>query len=129
MPVELYETLFLLDSNKLSADPDSVKGHLHASIEKHGGRVEVERPWDDRKLAYPIKKHMTIHVDPKWSEAVMDVARNDHATAFALRGMQEETAPTDVNPSLSENLPEGEAVAAATGGRRPRREAVAEKPE
>ncbi|HET6575723.1 MAG TPA: 30S ribosomal protein S6 [Fimbriiglobus sp.] len=162
MPVELYETLFLLDSNKLSADADAVKGQLHGTIEKHGGRVEVERPWDDRKLAYPIKKqkkgayyivyyrmdslkqhdmdrdlklneavlrYMTIHVDPKWSEAVMDVARNDHATAFALRGMQEEMAPTDVNPTLSENLPEGEAVAAATGGRRPRREPVGEKPE
>ena len=162
MPVELYETLFMLDSNKLSADPDAVRGHLHASIEKHGGHVEVERPWDDRKLAYPIKKqkkgayyivyyrmdslkqhdmdrdlklneailrYMTIHVDPKWSEAVMDVARNDHGAAFALRGMQEETSPTDVNPTLSENLPEGEAVAAATGGRRPRREPAAEKPE
>src|SRR5579885_622449 len=109
MPVELYETLFLLDSNKLSADPDAVRGHLHALLEKHGGHVEVSRPWDDRKLAYPIKKqkkgsyhivyyrmegrhqaeferdlklneavlrHLTSHVDPKWADAVMDVARN-----------------------------------------------------
>ena len=163
MPVQLYETLFLLDSTKLSADPDAVKGHLRATLEKHGAQIEVERPWDDRKLAYPIKKqkkgayyiayyrmdslkqhdmdrdlklnetvlrYMTINVDPKWADAVLDVARNEHGSAFALRGMQDETAPTDVSPNLGETLPEGEAVAAATGGRRPhRREPVAEKPE
>ncbi|SRR5581483_2354666 len=162
MPVQLYETLFLLDSNKLSADPDAVKGALHATIERHGGRIEVGRPWDDRKLAYPIKKqkkgtyyiayyrmdsakqhdmdrdlklnesvlrYLTINIDPKWADAVLDVARNETAAAFALRGMHDETAPTDVTPTLGEGLPEGEAVAAATGGRRPRREPVAEKAE
>ena len=47
MPVNTYETLFLLDSNKLAAEPDAVKGALHAAVERHGGRVEVGRPWDD----------------------------------------------------------------------------------
>jgi small subunit ribosomal protein S6 len=162
MPVQLYETLFLLDSAKLAAEPDAVKGQLHALLEKYGGQIEVGRPWDDRKLSYPIKKqkkgsyyivyyrldslkqadierdlklnenllrHMTLAIDPKWADAVMDVARNDHAAAFAIRGMQEEVSPTDANPTLGENVPEGEAVAAATGGRRPRREPVGEKPE
>ena len=162
MPVQLYETLFLLDSTKLSADPDGVRGQLQATLEKHGAQIDVARPWDDRKLAYPIHKqkkgsyhivyyhldslkqieierdlklnenllrHMTLVVDPKWAEAVMDVARNDTSAAFALRGMQDEASPTDVSPNLAEGLPEGEAVTAATGGRRPRREPVAEKPE
>ena len=88
--------------------------------------AELDR---DLKLNEAILRYMTIHVDPKWAEAVLDVARNDHAAAFALRGMTEEASPTDMNPTLSENLPEGEAVAAATGGRRPRREPAAEKPE
>ncbi len=56
MPVELYETMFLLDSAKLAAEPDAVKAQLAATIEKHGGKVDVARPWDDRKLSYPIKK-------------------------------------------------------------------------
>jgi small subunit ribosomal protein S6 len=163
MPVQLYETLFLLDSAKLAAEPDAVRGQLHTLLERYGATIDVSRPWDDRKLAYPIKKqkkgayhiiyyridslkqadierdlklnenllrHMTLLVDEKWAEAVMDAARNDHGAAFAIRGMQEEVSPTDANPALSENVPEGEAVAAATGGRRPhRREPVGEKPD
>jgi small subunit ribosomal protein S6 len=162
MPVQLYETLFLLDATKLSADPDGVRGQLQTTLEKHGAQIEVSRPWDDRKLAYPIQKqkkgsyhivyyhmdsrkqleferdlklnenllrHMTLMVDPKWAEAVMDVARNDHSAGFALRGMQDEAVPSDVSPNLAEGLPEGEAVTAATGGRRPRREPAMEKPE
>ncbi len=160
MPVELYETLFLLDSAKLAAEPDAVKAQLSATLEKHGGKVEVARPWDDRKLAYPIKKqkkgsyyivyyrmesrkqhdldrdlklnenilrYLTSHIDPKWAEAMMDVAKNDTAPAFAIRGLQDEAASTDINPNLADGI-EGEAVAAATAARRPRRE-MAEKPE
>jgi hypothetical protein len=31
---------------------------------------------------------------------MLDVARNDQAPGFALRGMQEEASPTDINPAL-----------------------------
>ena len=167
MPVNLYETLFLLDSTKLSADPDGVRGQLHATLERYGGEVAISRPWDDRKLTYPIRKqkkgsfhivyyriestkqadlerdfklnesllrHLTMVIDPKWADAVMDVAHNDHGAAFAVRGMREEAAPGDVTPNIGDNIPtEGEAVNAAIAGRRPpRREpapAAAEKPE
>jgi small subunit ribosomal protein S6 len=162
MPVQLYETLFLLDSNKLSADADGVRNHLQAGLEKYGAEIVISRPWDDRKLSYPIKnqkkgayhniyyrmdslkqlpleadlklnevvlRHLTLAVDPKWSEVVLDAARNDTSPAFAVRGMQEEAGPMDVNPNLPEGgIPEGEAVTAATAARRPRRE-MAEKPE
>jgi small subunit ribosomal protein S6 len=161
MPVELYETLFLLDAAKLAAEPDTVKGQLTATLEKHGAQVDTARPWDDRKLTYPIKKnkkgsffivyyriesrkqhdidhdlklnenilrYLTSHIDSKWADAMLDVAHNDHSTAFALRGMHEEPSPMDMNPNLGEGVPEGEAVAAAHAARRPRRE-HAEKPE
>jgi len=160
MPVELYESLFLLDSAKLAAEPDAVKAQLAATLEKHGGKIEVARPWDDRKLAYPIKKqkkgsyyivyyrmesrkqhdldrdlklnenilrYLTSHIDPKWVDAFMDSAKNDTAPAFAIRGLQDESASTDISPNLGEGM-EGEAVAAATAARRPRRD-MAEKPE
>ena len=164
MPVELYETLFILDSTKLSAEPDAVKAQLHATLERYGAEILVSRPWDDRKLTYPIKKQkkgayhaiyykvestkqreierdysinesvlrlLTSHIDPKWADAMMDVAKNDTAAAFALRGMHDEVAPGEgVSPNLADGLPMGEAVAAATGGRRPhRRDAGPEKPE
>ncbi len=163
MPVELYETLFMLDSNRLASEPDAVRGQVHATLERYGAAIEISRPWDDsRKLAYTIKKQkkasyhivyyrldtskqrdlerdfainesvlrlLTTHVDPKWADLLLDVAKNDNSPAFAVRGMQEEAGIGDVTPNLGENM-EGEAFAAATGGRRPppRRDADA-KPE
>ena len=57
MPSKLYETMFLLDPTKVSADADGVKQQLHTIIERHGGTIEVSRPWDyNHKLTYPIAK-------------------------------------------------------------------------
>lgn len=167
MPVRLYETLFLLDATKVAADSEAVKGHLHGLLERHGGTIEVTRPWDEsRKLAYPIKKqkkgyfqavyyrmdslkqaelekdlaitetvlrHLTSVIDPKWEETIMDVARNDHATAFAVRGMHEESAPADLTPNIPGVTSDGTEDGGLTperprGPRGPRRE-LAEKPE
>ena len=155
MPVELYETLFILDSTKLSSEPDAVKSQLHTTLERYGAEIIVSRPWDDRKLMYPIKKQkkgayhaiyynvestkqrdierdfainesvlrlMTSHIDPKWAEAIMDVAKNDTGLAFAIRGMQEEASSDGLMPNLDGGM-EGEAFTAAGGGRgRGRRE-------
>ncbi len=166
MPVQLYETLFLIDSTKLAIEPDAVRATLHASVEKHAGKIEVTRPWDDRKLTYPIQKQkkgsfhiiyyrlesklqseldrdfklnenllrwMTIHIPAKWEQSMLDVAHNDHGAAFYLRGIQDEPSPTDGTPILNLGeggvLPMGEAVAAATGGRRPRPRDADAKPE
>lgn len=161
MSIQLYETMFLFDSAKLAADPDAVRAQVVHGLEKHAAEIVVTRPWDDRKLAYPIHKqkkgayhivyyrlestkqaeieqdlrlnenllrHLTLVIDPKWAEAALDVAKNDTAAAFAIRGMQEEVAPGDISPNMGEGMPEGEAVAAANAARRPRREGP-EKPE
>lgn len=57
MPVETYETLFLLDSTKVSNDAEAVKNTLHHIIECFGGQVTISRPWDyNHKLTYPIRK-------------------------------------------------------------------------
>ncbi|MBP3957775.1 30S ribosomal protein S6 [Gemmata sp. G18] len=57
MPTQTYETLFLLDPTKVSADADSVKQQLHTLIERHGGQIVISRPWDyNHKLTYPIGK-------------------------------------------------------------------------
>lgn len=160
MPVELYETMFLIDSTKLSADPDAVRGQIINTLERYGATIEVNRPWDDRKLAYPIKKqkkgvyhiiyyrmestrqseldhdlrinenllrYMTIHVDPKWSEAMLEVAKNDQVMAFALKGIQEEAGPGDMQPNYGEgfDVPPGDMPPV----RRGRRDQMAEKPE
>ena len=135
MPTQLYETLFLIDSGKLASDGDAIRGALHTALTKYGSEIVVSRDWDDRKLAYPIRKtntthkkgayyiiyynmestkqqeleadlrlsmtdylirHMTSLVDPKYVEVMLDIARNDQSKGFALRGMQEEAAPTEL---------------------------------
>jgi small subunit ribosomal protein S6 len=57
MPSHTYECLFLLDSTKTSGNLDSAKGQLHAALEKYGAEILASRPWDDRRLTYPIKGH------------------------------------------------------------------------
>lgn len=57
MPVQTYETMLLLDPNKVSNDSDGVLKQLHALWERHEAVILVSRPWDyNHKLAYPIRK-------------------------------------------------------------------------
>jgi small subunit ribosomal protein S6 len=150
MPIQLYETLFILDSTRFASETDVIKGQLHATFERYGSEILVTRVWDDRKLAYPIKKQkkgtyyivyykvestkqreierdfainenvlrqMTSHIDSKWSETMLDIARNDNSAAFALRGLQDDAVGENVTPNFGEGS-EGEAFAAAGAGRR-----------
>ena len=57
MSANVYEAMFLLDTNKVAGDVPSAAGQLHSLLEKNNAEVLVSRPWDERKLAYPIKKH------------------------------------------------------------------------
>lgn len=57
MPVQTYETLFLLDSPKVTNDAEAVKTQLHHILERHAAQIIVSRPWDyNHKLTYPIGK-------------------------------------------------------------------------
>jgi small subunit ribosomal protein S6 len=57
MPTATYECLFLLDSTKTAGNIDGARGQLHTILEKFGAEILASRPWDDRRLAYPIKGH------------------------------------------------------------------------
>ena len=116
MPVATYETMFLLDPNKVSADAEGTKQQIHHILERHGATIVVSRPWDyNHKLSYPIGKQkkgafhiiyytmestkqaelerdfalqeglilrqLTLKLDPKWQEAILQVAREDTRTA------------------------------------------------
>jgi small subunit ribosomal protein S6 len=57
MPTVTYETMLLLDSNKVSSDAEGAKQQVHHLLERHGGQVIISRPWDyNHKLTYPIGK-------------------------------------------------------------------------
>lgn len=57
MSVNLYEYLIMLDTSKVAGDQMAgVVQSLHTSAEKHKAEVLASRPWDERRLAYPVKK-------------------------------------------------------------------------
>ena len=165
MSVEVYETMVLFDATKLAVDPDGIRTGIVHMIEKIGGKIDVSRPWDDRRIAYPIQKQkkgayhiiyykmestlqpelerefklnenilrqMTSRIDPKWADAMLDVAKNETGNSFALRGMHDDPPAADSNLA---GIPEVEGLVGISGdaplpARRSRRSSGGdEKPE
>lgn len=54
MATSVYETMFILDSNRYARDANGVSGQIPELITKLGGEVLVSRLWNEQKLAYPI---------------------------------------------------------------------------
>ncbi|HTU91784.1 MAG TPA: 30S ribosomal protein S6 [Gemmataceae bacterium] len=57
MSVNVYECMFLLDTNKVAGDVPNASKQLHALLERNHAEVLASRPWDERRLAYPISGH------------------------------------------------------------------------
>lgn len=57
MAAKTYECMFLLDANKVAGDVPSAAKQLHGILEKHQAEILASRPWDERRLAFPIKGH------------------------------------------------------------------------
>jgi small subunit ribosomal protein S6 len=53
----VYEGMFILDSNRYSRDTAGVSGQIPDMIEKLGGHMLASRLWEERRLAYPIGSH------------------------------------------------------------------------
>ena len=54
MADNVYEGMFILDTNQYGRDPDGVSRQLSTAIEEAGGEILVSRFWEERRLAYPI---------------------------------------------------------------------------
>lgn len=57
MATNVYEGMFILDSNRYGRNPEPVVAQIPKMIEEAGGEVLVSRLWEERRLAYPIKGH------------------------------------------------------------------------
>ncbi|HTU20405.1 MAG TPA: 30S ribosomal protein S6 [Gemmataceae bacterium] len=57
MPANVYECMFLLDTNKVAGDVPSAAKQLHGILERNQAEVLASRPWDERRLAFPINGH------------------------------------------------------------------------
>jgi small subunit ribosomal protein S6 len=129
MPASVYECMFLLDTTKVAGDVPGAAKQLHAILEKNGAQVLASRPWDERRLAYPIKGHkkglyyltyfraegpvlakigedvalnemilrsMTLRIDPKLVDIMLQLAQDEHAVALQTaheQGEEEAGAP------------------------------------
>ena len=77
MAANVYEGMFILDSNRFGRDPETVSGQIPAMIEKLGGEMLVSRLWEERRLAYPDQGTAQGHLladllpprqQPVWSD-------------------------------------------------------------
>ena len=57
MADDVYEGMFIFDSNRYGHDPEAVSGQVNSTIQKLGGEILVSRLWEERRLAFPIKSH------------------------------------------------------------------------
>ena len=57
MPANVYECMFLLDPTKVAGDVPAAAQQLHAVLEHNQAEILASRPWDERRLSYPIKGH------------------------------------------------------------------------
>jgi len=57
MAAKVYECMFLLDTNKVAGDVQAAAQQLHGLLERNHAEVLASRPWDERRLAYPVKNH------------------------------------------------------------------------
>ena len=55
MAANVYECMFILDTTKVAGDIATADKQIRTVLEKHGAEVLVSRPWDERRLAYPIR--------------------------------------------------------------------------
>jgi small subunit ribosomal protein S6 len=57
MAANVYECMFLLDTNKIAGNiPDAAK-QIQALLEKNHAEILASRPWDERRLSFPIDGH------------------------------------------------------------------------
>jgi small subunit ribosomal protein S6 len=57
MAANVYECMFLLDPNKVAGDVPAAAKQLHGLLERHQAEVLASRPWDERRLSYPVSGH------------------------------------------------------------------------
>src|SRR5438045_4345357 len=57
MAANVYECMFMLDTNKVAGDVPAATKVLHGLLERNHAEILASRPWDERRLAYPIKGH------------------------------------------------------------------------
>jgi small subunit ribosomal protein S6 len=57
MAANVYECMFLLDPNKVAGDIPAAAKQIQSVFERNQAEILAGRPWDERRLAYPVRGH------------------------------------------------------------------------
>jgi len=95
--------MFLLDTNKVSGDVPAAAKQLHTLLEKNQAEVLASRPWDERRLAYPIKNHKKgLYFLTYFRTEGKNVVNIEHD--IALNEMILRSMVLHVDPKMVENM-------------------------
>lgn len=109
--MKLYEGMVIVDDAKCSENYSEVAEHVQGLLKKNGGEVKYFARWDDRKLAYTIKKqsrgvYLLVYFDAP-PENVVQINRDFELSDVVLRALF--TVPMSSTKALveaGENLEE-----------------------
>lgn len=92
MPANVYECMFILDTNKIAGDEPGTVKQLHGLFERNGAEVLATRRWQEGKLAYPVegqKKGLYLLIyfrseGPKLDELQQDFRLNETVLRYMI---------------------------------------------
>ena len=113
MASNIYEGLFILDSNRYASDAAGSVAQINQAIESCEGEILASRLWEERRLAYPIGQHRK---GTYWltyfrleSTRVPEVERNAQLSDAIIRSLV-----TKIDPQIAATLVQH----ALSGGKR-----------
>src|SRR2546423_2715292 len=105
MPANVYECMFLLDPNKVAGDVPGAAKQLQTVFERNHAEMLASRPWDERRLAYPVKGHkkglyylIYIRLDGK---NLINIERDFSLNEMVLRSLTLRIDPKMVDTMLT----------------------------
>jgi len=124
LQTQVYEGLFLFDSNKFARDQASLPGEVEKIITDLDGEVVVSRFWEERRLAYPIQgqrkgTYWLVYFRSQ-TDAIAKIHRKCDLSAGILRQLILKIHPSLVEPILDhasgvDEVPEEEAATNGEG--------------
>jgi len=134
--LRLYEAMFVVESAAADRDWDGVCEEITTLIGRQQGRVVDLRKWDERRLAYEIKRarrgtYIIVHLEAE-PASIQQMRRDFNLSEKILRHLMvldEDGVPTgDERPGITNSIT-GSSGLARRRLRRPAREAAEENKE
>lgn len=114
MADNVYEGMFLLDSNKYASNPEGTTKSVLGILEKNGATILASRPWQDGKLAFPIDGHKKglyfLAYFKMDGVSLPEVNRSCKLNESVIRQLILQVEPALVEPLLASATGEGAAL-------------------